>query len=73
MAGKTKRIQELTSLAEQAGLKVLEAGISNGVHIYLLVETPKGPRKIFAPFSGSDRRADMNQLSFMRRMAKGLV
>lgn len=64
--------REARKLAEKAGLKVLECGISGGNHIRMRLQRDDGATFLsFAPLSPGDRRGAKNKLSELRRFACG--
>lgn len=66
------REREVRKLAEKAGLKIIEIGLSGGNHIRMRVQRADGQTCVtFAPFSPSDHRATQNKLSELRRFATG--
>lgn len=66
------REREACKLAEKAGLKVLEVGLSGGNHIRLRLQRADGATFLsFAPLSPSDYRGVKNKLAELRRFASG--
>lgn len=66
------RERETRKLAEKAGLKVIEFGLSGGNHIRMRLQRADGETFLsFAPLSPSDHRGTKNKLSELRRFADG--
>ena len=66
------REREACKLAEKAGLKVLEIGLSGGNHIRMRLQRADGETCLsFAPLSPSDHRGAKNKLAELRRFASG--
>lgn len=64
---KSKRFSELRRMLENAGIEVLEIGLSRK-HICITYKGPTGePRKSYAPCTPSDCRSDMNTIMKIRR------
>jgi hypothetical protein len=66
------REREARQLADKAGLKVLEFGLSGGNHIRMRLQRDDGETLLsFAPLSPSDHRGNKNKLAELRRFAAG--
>lgn len=66
------REREVRKLAERAGLKIIEIGLSGGNHIRMRVQRADGQTCVtFAALTPSDRRGSQNKLSELRRFATG--
>ena len=62
--------REARKLAEKAGLKVLEMGISGGNHIRMRLQRADGQTCLsFGPATPSDHRAAKNKLDELSRFA----
>lgn len=66
-----KRYRELQSMAASEGLRVDSITPTNGGNLRIIVEAPNGVKKtVFSSITPSDYRADANNRSLFRRIAR---